>query len=223
MAEIKFSSVTPLFHSLATAGGEQRDLRPTFNKHREDTTVIRGSNCLSSIWEVIMVILEIEYEADIEKVLFFISQLLTFHDQSPCRNPKLNYRLLILCNVLFSYWIKIRNIMKLLHYQCLFLVGFAHLLFLPLIWCRVLIAFLESDLNSFSCWSCCSPRKKLFPKFWKCLPHCPSESTCVGTARTEVWSSTFPMKKSIPLSPSLPRYFLTFCVMSNMVRWGRSL
>lgn len=49
MAEIKFSSVTPLFHSLAAAGGEQRDLRPTFNKHSGDTTVIKGSNCLSSV------------------------------------------------------------------------------------------------------------------------------------------------------------------------------
>lgn len=87
MAEMKFSNVTPVFHSLATAGGEQWDLRPTCKKYREDTTAMKGSNCLSSIWEVIMVILETEYGADIENVLFFISHSLNFHDQSPAKTP----------------------------------------------------------------------------------------------------------------------------------------
>lgn len=34
-----------------------------------------------------MVILEIGYETDIENVLFFISQSLTFHDQIPAETP----------------------------------------------------------------------------------------------------------------------------------------
>lgn len=34
-----------------------------------------------------MFILEIESEADTEKVLFFKSQSLTFHDQSPAETP----------------------------------------------------------------------------------------------------------------------------------------
>lgn len=72
---------------------------------------------------------------------------------------------------------------------------FLCLLIFPFIWCRISYSFLEWDLTSFWCWSHCLPRKKLFPKIWKCLPYGPSESACVGTGRTEMWNSIFSVKK----------------------------
>lgn len=62
-----------------------------------------------------MVILEIEYEANIEKVLFFVSHSLTFRDQNPAETPNWIIGCWFFCNVLSSYWIKIRNIMKLFY------------------------------------------------------------------------------------------------------------
>lgn len=198
MAEIKFSSVTALYSILWLQQEVNREISDIHLTNIGRHHCNKGSNCLSSIWEVIMVILEIEYEGNIEKVLFFISHSLTFHDQ----NPELNYKLMSLCNVISLLNQNKKYYETLLCYQHLFLIGMTVLPFFFPFWSSVGSAdsipvicldflFLLTQLL---------PSRIFFLKFWNCLSYCPTKSTPVTLAGLRVRSSTFPMKESFPLS-----------------------